>query len=36
VLEGGDNPGPYNITMQASVVNGALQITGWTMTPADG
>jgi sortase A len=35
-LEGGDNPGPYNITMQASVVNGALQITGWTMTPADG
>jgi sortase A len=36
VLEGGDNPGPYTITMLASVVNGALQITGWTMTPAGG
>jgi sortase A len=34
VLQGGDNPGSYNITMAASVVNGALQITGWNMTPA--
>jgi LPXTG-site transpeptidase (sortase) family protein len=27
--------GEYSVTMVASVVDGALQITGWTMTPTD-
>jgi sortase A len=36
VLSGGDDPGEYALTMLASVVNGSLEITGWTMTPVSG
>jgi sortase A len=35
-IRGGDHPGEYEVSMVASVVNGALEITGWSMTPVDG
>ncbi len=32
-VSGGSHPGRYTVSMDATAIDGALVITGWTMTP---